>query len=153
MASEILDEYSNERYRDQLKWYSDKSADNKKWYYRYQVAIALLSGIVTVTVALGMREQAASGWHIASLIASAMVAALAGLQKAFRFHENWVEYRTTAEQLKKEGYYYEFRCGDYSVAESADRLFVERVESLISRQNTLWTARTLKPPENGSAAS
>ena len=153
MASESLGQYFSERYQDQLKWYSDKSADNKKWYRRYQIAIAALSGIVTVTVALGMREQAAGGWHIASLIASAMVAALAGLQKAFRFHENWVEYRTTAEQLKKEGYYYEFRCGDYSAAESADRLFVERVESLISRQNTLWTARTLKPEEDGSSGN
>ena len=150
MTSKSLDQYFDQRYQDQLKWYSNKTAHNKKWYRRYQIAIAALSGTVTVTVALGMQDQATSGWHIVSLVASAMVAALAGLQKAFRFHENWVEYRTTAEQLKKEGYYYEFRCGDYSAAESADRLFVERVESLISRQNTLWTARTLRPEENGS---
>ena len=150
MTSESLDQYFDERYQDQLKWYSNKAADNKKWYRRYQIAIAALSGTVTVTVALGMHDRAASRWHIVSLIASAMVAALAGLQKAFRFHENWVEYRTTAEQLKKEGYYYEYRCGDYSTAESADRLFVERVESLISRQNTLWTVGTLSPQEDGA---
>jgi len=149
MTSESLDQYLSGRYEDQLKWYSNKATHNKQWYLGCQIAIAVLSGSVTVTVALGMHEQAASGWHIVSLIASAAVAALAGLQKAYRFHENWVEYRTTAEQLKKERYYYEFRCGDYSAVESADRLFVQRVEALISRQNTLWTARTLGAPEDG----
>ena len=148
MTSQNLDEYSVDRYKDQLEWYSDKATTNKKWYHRYQIAIALLSGIITVTVALGMHDRDRIGWHIVSLISSAVVAALMGLQKAFRFHENWVEYRTTAEQLKKEGYYYEFRCGAYSTAEYADKLFVERVEALISRQNTLWTVGTLKSEEH-----
>ena len=150
MTSQSVEQYSTDRYQDQLDWYSSKATINKKWYHGYQIAIVALSGIVTVTVALGMHDRDRIGWPIVSLVASAMVSALTGLQKALRFHDNWVEYRTTAEQLKKERYYYEFRCGDYSTAESAAKLFVERVEALISRQNTLWTVGTLNPQEDSA---
>ena len=149
MTSLDLDQYIAERFKKQLKWYSDKAAFNKKWYQWYQIAITTLSALITVTVALGMQDNSSGGWHIASLLASATVAALAGLQKALRFHENWVEYRTTAEHLKKERSYYEFRCGEYATAESADRLFVERVEALISRQHSLWTVGTLNRQKLG----
>lgn len=146
-----FDKYIVDRFGDQLKWYSDKSSINKKWYHGYQIAIAILSALTTVTVALGMHESDGNAWHIVSLVASAAVATLAGLQKALRFHENWVEYRTTAEQLKKERYYYEFRCDEYSTAESADKLFVKRVEALISRQHTLWTLGALNRKERGTS--
>lgn len=151
MDSLDLEQYTVDRFQDQLTLYSENASKNKKWYHRYQVVIASLSALTTVTVALGMHDGDGSAWYIVSLVASAAVAALTGLQKALRFHENWVEYRTTAEQLKKERYHYEYRCGEYSTAESAGRLFVERVEALISRQHTLWTAGTLKRQEYGAS--
>lgn len=151
MSSLDSDRYIGDRFDDQLQWYNNRAAISKKWYHGYQIAIATLSALITVTVALGMHEDDGTAWHIASLVSSAAVAALTGLQKAFRFHDNWVEYRTTAEQLKKERYYYEFRCGEYSTAESPERLFVERVEAMISRQHTLWTVGTLDRNEHGAS--
>ena len=136
-------DYVKERYEDQVEWYSKSATKNKKWYRRYQVVIAVLSAVVTVTVAFGMNDDGGSGWHIASLIASAAVTLLVTLQKTLRFHDNWVEYRTTAEDLKKERHYYDFLCGDYATAESPDKLFVERVEELISQQNTQWSVGTV----------
>lgn len=151
MSALDYEQYTADRFQDQLKWYSANAAKNKKWHQRYHIVIASLSALITVTVALGMHDSDSSGWHIVSLVASAAVAALTGLHKAFRFHENWVEYRTTAEQLKKERYHYQYRCGEYSTAESPDRLFVERVEALISRQHTLWTVGTLKHQDYGAS--
>ena len=151
MSAVDVDEYTADRFQDQLKWYSANAAKNKTWHQWFQIVIASLSALITVTVALGMHSSDGNGWHIVSLVASAAVAALTGLHKALRFHENWVEYRTTTEQLKKERYHFQFRCGEYSTAESADRLFVERVEALISRQHTHWTVGTLKRHEYGAS--
>ena len=66
---------------------------------------------------------------------------LASLLKIYRFQEQWIDYRNTAETLKKEKYLYDAKLSEYATADSADRLFVERIESLISRQNTLWVAQ------------
>lgn len=142
MTSADIEQYHETRYKDQLQWYSSSATNNKTWHRRFQVGIAVLSAGVTVTVALGMNDGAAAAWHIVSLTTSALITVLATLQKVFRFHDNWVEYRTTAEDLKKERYYHEFLCGDYANAECPDQLFVERVEALISQQNTQWSAGT-----------
>jgi len=40
--------------------------------------------------------------------------------------------------LKKEIQLYEAGIGEYANAEDKEALFVERVENLISRENTLW---------------
>ena len=150
MINQDLDRYIDGRYNDQLTWYSNRASHNKKWHLRYQVTIVALSAIITVTVALGISYPDSIAWRIVPLVASALVAALTGLQKIFRFHENWVEYRTTAEHLKKEQHYLAFRCGSYTTVASPGQLFVERVEALISRQNTTWSVGTTKSQQEGS---
>jgi hypothetical protein len=61
----------------------------------------------------------------------------AGL-KSFKFQENWLNYRTICETLKKERYYYDAGLSGYKEAADREALFIERVESLISRENSLW---------------
>jgi len=66
------------------------------------------------------------------------VAILASVLKIFKYQENWINYRTTCETLKKELYFYDAGLNDYSSSKDKEAHFVERVESLISRENTLW---------------
>lgn len=49
-----------------------------------------------------------------------------------------MNYRTISETLKKEKRFYD--AGIYEYGETADKekLFIERVENLISRENSLW---------------
>lgn len=149
MTSSDFKQYLEKRYRNQLGWYSHKASVNKRCYHRYQVSIALLAAITTITIALGMYDGDSIAWRVVSLSASAAVAALTALQRVFRFHENWIEYRTTAEDLKKEQYYHSFRCGDYAVTQAPDQLFIERVEAVISQQNTRWNVTALSAPGDG----
>ena len=58
--------------------------------------------------------------------------------KVFKFQEKWINYRTTCETLKKEWYYYKSGIYEYKESENLEELFVERVENLISRENTYW---------------
>ena len=90
-----------------------------------------------MTISLPLTEGAGRVATIFSIVVAILAAAL----KAFKYQENWINYRTTCETLKKEWFYYEARIGDYSTAEDPQALFVERSEALISRENTMWTAR------------
>lgn len=144
MTSPSLEQYVEKRYQAQVRWYDGRASANKKAYQVYHTSIAILSAIITIAVGIGMHDRDRILWQIVSLTASAVVAVLAGLQRTFRFRDNWVDYRTTAEDLKKEEQYHRFLCGDYAASANPDRLFVERVEALISRQNTLWNTATLK---------
>ena len=67
--------------------------------------------------------------------------------KTFKFQELWISYRTIAETLKKEEHFYRARIGDYQDVDDTEALFVERVESLISRENTLWVMTHIQKDE------
>jgi len=114
MSNHSIEKYKKERYDDQLKWYTNQASNNKKKYYILQVIIIVLSSVVTLSVATGMHFEEMVIWNFTSLFVSALVVLFTSLQKIFRFHENWVEYRSTEEQMKKERSFFEFKCGDYS---------------------------------------
>jgi hypothetical protein len=82
-------------------------------------------------------------------LTSVIVAILTAALKTFKYQENWLNYRTTCETLRKEKYFYEAGLVEYASADDKEAAFVERVESLISRENTMWvsTHRAETKPE------
>ena len=142
MKQEEFDCYLASRYDDQCQWYSRKATFNKRWYYGFQTAIISLSAATTLTLAVEGYLQGMGWLRLAALTMTSIVTTLAGLLKVYRFQEQWIDYRDTAETLKKERYLHKAKIGEYGNSDSPDRLFVDRVETLISRQNTLWVARS-----------
>ena len=81
--------------------------------------------------------------HLPTLTAVAVAILTTGL-KTFKYQENWINYRSTCETLRKEKRFYDAGLGDYGNTKDKEALFVDRVESMISRENTMWV-RTHKP--------
>ena len=75
-----------------------------------------------------------------SVLATALLSLLAGLQQAFRFKELWTTYRATAEALKRELHYYHAAVHDYSekTDEQKRTVFVDRIEAVLAQENALW---------------
>ena len=142
MDQKEFERYIDERYNDQCQWYSSKASFNKKRYYLVQTLIICFSSLTTLTIALGIYFPNFGWIRILALGMTSVVTVFVSLQKVFRFQENWHEYRNTAESLKKEKYLYLAGLGEYAKKEATDSLFVERVEGLISRQNTAWSMRS-----------
>jgi len=133
MEKTNFEEYLKERYQDQIDWYSDKASNNKRWYTVFQWGVITFSSIVPVLI-VWLPEP----WKWATATLSIILAiGTAGL-KTFKFQENWINYRTISETLKKEKYFYQAGLDEYADAQDKERLFIERVESLISRENSLW---------------
>lgn len=125
--------YLEKRYQDQVDWYDHKAGVNQKIYKRFQWIVIILSALTPVLVAFGSRYL---DW--VAIFISSLVAILTSALKTFRYQEHWLNYRTTCETLKKEKTYYDAEVGAYSDAEYKDKIFVERIESLISQENTTW---------------
>jgi len=125
-----FDKYLKERFEDQVGWYDRKSMDNQTWAKRCQVTIIVLSAVTPVLAALQYK------WP--TIISSAFVAATVGLLKYFKFEQHWHNYRTTCETLKKEKILFDTGLSPYDKADDPKSLFIERSESLISKENTAW---------------
>ena len=133
MDKNQFNDYLESRYKKQIEWYDRKSIRNHKAYQVFQWAAIILSAITPILIV------ASDGWVRWFAVAIAIFVAIStAALKTFKYQENWIGYRTTCETLRKEYYFYEAGIQGYENVEDKEALFVERVESLISRENTLW---------------
>ena len=81
-----------------------------------------------------------------------MVALIAGALGLYQFENHWIEYRTTSESLKKEKFLFLTESEPFDKAPDENyQLLVQRVETLISKENTNWAqATSMKPSEEGN---
>ncbi len=86
-----------------------------------------------------------SQWIIGGL--GVMIAIAAAATSLFKYQENWIEYRITAERLKQEKYTYIASSCPY-LSEDKFNLLVNRVESILSRQNFSWADRSAQNGES-----
>ena len=147
MEAEDFQKYLKERYEDQINWYDKKSMWNQTLYRYFQWSIIILAAITPVLAAVGPETNR---WP--AVVVAALVAIGTSLLKVFKYQENWIHYRTTCETLRKEIYFYKAGLGDYKESKDREALFVERVESLISRENTMWLT-THQPKEEQKKSS
>ena len=135
-------EYLQQRVEDQLDWYSQKSAKNKRWYYRLQF-IMLLSAVAIPATSLSSGDMKVR--FVVALLG--VVAALAaGLLSMYQFKDQWLDYRSTAESLKFEKYLFLTRSVPYDSA-TAFSLFVQRVETIIISENRSWQQKSFNLPK------
>lgn len=137
-------EYIDSRIDDQIDWYDKKSQKAQCWFKWLRgteiiaaAAIPLIAGFASepfpVTLAVG--------------ILGASIAVISSAISLNQFQENWTEYRTTCESLKHEKFLFLTKAEPYSEKEPF-RLFVQRVESLISKENSAWSQYTQTNLEN-----
>ncbi|WP_430597397.1 DUF4231 domain-containing protein [Enterococcus sp. AZ177] len=136
-------EYLNNRVEHQIAWYNNKSNDSQKKYKRIKYAIILTSASIPFLINLNIE----SIWikAIVSLL-SIVITISEGIVSLNKYNEVWIEYRTVCESLKYEKFMYLNKAGIYENKENSYPYFVERVESIISKENNNWVGIN-KPSE------
>lgn len=136
--------YPWERLEDQLGWYDRRARHHRKWFQGLKVLQIVIAAAIPVAAG-----ATASAWITGSLGASIVV--LEGLQQLFQFQQNWTGYRATAEALKHEKFLYLARAGPYADGARQDALLAERVESLVSQENSAWSSAQASASDAGRA--
>jgi len=127
-----------QRVDDQIDWYDGKSQSAQKhfrWLRRAEILCA-----AAIPFLAGFSGRHASIPVAVGLLGSVIVV-LAAFQSLGQHHENWIEYRTTCESLKHEKYLFLTAARPYDTDDPFPR-FVDRVEGLISKENSSWSQHT-----------
>lgn len=128
--------YLIDRVEDQINWYSTKSQWNQKFYKRLKTAEIIFAALIPFLVNY---ISANTGYYKAVVgLLGISVTVISGILSLFRFQENWIDYRATAESLKHEKFLFLTRAEPYNV-ENPYLLLVQRTERLISQENTKWS--------------
>ena len=141
-------EYIQSRVDDQIKWYDGKSRQSQrayKWLRVYEIMAAAM-----IPFLAGYIET-----HVVKLsigLIGVTVSLVSGVLALYKFQENWVQYRSTSEALNCEKHLYLAQAPPYDT-EHAFLLFVQKVESLISKENAGWMQYVSTPVGNKSGSS
>src|SRR5690606_22203920 len=103
-----------------------------------------------VPVLVGFADDYAAVGIIVGVL-GAIVVVLASLLSLGKYQENWIEYRTACESLKHEKFLFLTAAEPYQ-GEDRFSLFVQRVEGLISKENSAWAQQTRVAPKREGAA-
>ncbi len=145
-------EYVEQRLQDQIDWYDRKSLSSQQAFRRMRkfeivaaAIIPLLSGLSASNPEFTMTGSVLAGFL------GVGVAVIAGFLALGQHQEHWIEYRTTCESLKKEKFMFLAQVEPYD-GEDAFKVLVQRVETLVSKENTNWAQYMMKPEESASAS-
>ena len=110
-SPKVSTDYKDTRLEQQIKWHSQKARHNKSRFRLYET-IVIFSGAIIPIVNIISADLVT---RLVSSILGGMIAIVTGITQLEKYQENWILYRTTAEILKKEKYYYENQAGEYSI--------------------------------------
>jgi hypothetical protein len=132
------DQYIQKRVDDQIGWYDRKSIGAQRWFKALRIVEVVCAAAIPLIA--GFSLFACFSNLVVGLLGAAIAicAALIGLGN---YQENWVEYRTTCESLRHEKYLFLTGTEPYDVREPFG-LFVQRVEGLVSKENSVWSQHT-----------
>ena len=136
------EQYFSERLDDQIKWYSSKSRYNQNMYKRLGLLEIISASLIPLLSGFSMISY--SKWIIGIL--GVTIAVSAGARALYKFHENWMEYRTTLEALKHEKLLYLTQTSPYDNDERFQSL-VSRAESIMVNENQNWLVYSKKSKE------
>jgi uncharacterized protein DUF4231 len=134
------EDYVEQRINDQISWYDRRSITNKRWFKRLRFAEI----VVAATIPFYLVLQTSSSDQNRDRCFGRFVAVIASLLGLLQLQVHWIEYRATAESLKKEKFLFLTQTDPYN-KDDAFHLLVQRVEALLSNESTDWVQSMIKP--------
>src|SRR5207248_6031700 len=136
-------DYIEQRLNDQIGWYDRKSVTNQRWFRRLRFAeivaaatIPFLSGFAGTSLPI----------KIAIGTLGVVVAVIASLLGLLQLQEHWIEYRATAESLRKEKFLFLTHTDPYDQHDPF-HLLVQRGQDLLPKEITESAQYMVKPPD------
>lgn len=128
-------EYLEKRVDNQVSWYSKKSAVLKKRHYTLRIVVILISVILPFLT--GIMSDKTPYIKIAIAAGSLIIAFFEGISSLYKYQEQWLTYRNTAESLKREKILFLTKSGPYEKSQALS-LLVNRCEGIMSEENQTW---------------
>lgn len=131
-----ISEYIEKRVDDQINWYDKKSKTSQNIYKFFQTVEIILAALIPL---LSGYVDDSCLIPITIGVFGAIIAIIESITKLFKWHENWIEYRSTCELLRYQKHLYLTQSAPYNTApESVENMFVRNIENIISAENNKW---------------
>ena len=128
-----------DRLEQQIRWYDGAARRSRIGYLSLRLLTLCAAAAITIVSITGW---APTGWQPTWVpgILGALIALLEGVQGLFRWRDQWLMYRATAEGLKREQSLYLAQAGPYAGKANPDALalLAAHAEQLMTTENASW---------------
>lgn len=141
-----IPEYIEKRLDPQIEWYDKKSIHAQKRYKQFQVTEIILAACIPLLSGYSNKST-----YIALIVGvfGAIIAIIEAITKLNKYHENWIQYRSTCELLRYQKSLYLTKSFPYNpVDETIDNIFVKNIENIISSENNQWKMTNIMEESN-----
>jgi hypothetical protein len=130
--------YILERVDDQINWYDKKSQSAQ---HRFKLLRGFeICAAASIPLIAGF-AKAPFPVTLVLAVVGALIAIVSAITSLNQYQENWTGYRGACESLRQEKFLFVTKAEPYHEGQ-AFSLFVQRVESLLSRENGAWAQYT-----------
>jgi Protein of unknown function (DUF4231) len=126
-----------------MAFYDRGASRNKLLYQNLRVLTLVLAAAIPVVGAFGGPAE------VTAVLGGAIVI-VEGLQQLFQFHDRWVDYRKTWNELDQERRLHQLRAGPYASG-NPDKRLGERMTMILAAENSDWVALAANAGAQSSA--
>ncbi len=141
------EDYLKNRLDEQIEWYGKKSVWNQKCFKRLRLVEIVAAAMIPFLTAYISDDGDWLKWVVGGL--GLIIAVFSGIAGLYKFQENWLTYRSSAERLIQERYLFSTGAEPYD-GDNPFKLLVKRVEATLAHENKQWQTEQQKQPENTS---
>ena len=138
-CARIEKEVIRERLNYLFAWYTRKAEHNKRLYNAYRTASYVLPCVITIANVL-VFLHIETIISIISVVVSVLLAFINHRTDHYRYYENWIRYRNTAEQLKRQALLFLNKCEPYNkeTNEENEKELVQQIEVIAAYELIKW---------------
>lgn len=129
-TSSIENELIKKRVKQVLEWNMNKAISNKKIFYRMSISLLILNASIPIINQLDNQSI------LVTCVAS-LCTIITGIITLLNFKDEWYQYRTCTESIKRECMMLNCRCGEYE-SEEREKLFLIKFEQILLNERTYW---------------
>ena len=134
MNATELKEYLDGQYADLLAFYDRRAVTAKFGHNCCSIYVIVISVAIAPIQALSLGHDSSDKGKIIVAVISPTLAIVAGLAAHFKFHENWLSYRSTWDAMRRELALMKAGAGPYSDSQDRNAQFVERIEAMVANE-------------------
>lgn len=139
--------YLKDRLQDQIDWYEKKSSWNQARYKQLQFMAIIFGASIPLLTVLSFDKIEVVIRFLIALFGSA-IAVISAVLTLYKFQDNWVKYRATAEALIREKYLFLTKIAPYNEEEEKNlAVLVTRCEAIMSAEQRDWTESVVPQKE------
>jgi hypothetical protein len=149
--SENMKTYLKQRFKTTRKYCKKRVKQSMYNFYLFQLITIIVSALIPIINLIGVNDKVDNDIviRVVSSLFGSLIVIVTGILQIFKLYEKWILFMSTVDSLEYEYYCYVYGLSQYSTSNDPDKLFVQKIESIILAKGERYLANIERTKNGG----